>query len=339
MRIVPLLPFLVLLNLAAATPASSQAARQDLRWFKGNTHSHSLNSDGDVAPDELVTAYRALRYHFLVITDHNFVTPVEGLNALHGAEQRFLVIRGEEVTDRAPRTVGGKSVDKPVHLNLLGGTATIQPQGGPSPAEALRRDLAEMSKAGGVIQINHPNYGWTFTPADLDGSPGARLLEVFNGHPQVNNAGGGGLPSAEALWDAMLTAGQRVFAVASDDTHGVKQPGSRSAPYPGRGWVVVRASRLTPEEILGALERGDFYATTGVELSDIDRTPTALTVTVREQSFARYTVQFIGKGGRLLKTVESSPARYDLTGTEGYVRAKVLDSNGWIAWSQPVWIR
>jgi len=316
--------------------AAAQGADPPLRWFKGNTHAHTLNSDGDVTPDALVTWYREQRYHFLVITDHNVVTPVEGLNALHAADQRFLVIRGEEVTDRSVEKAGEKTTEKPVHLNLLGGTGTVTPQGGDTPTVVLQRDIEAMKKAGGLIQINHPNFGWAITAADLEASPGAHLVEIYNGHPQVNNVGGGGLPGAEALWDAMLTKGQQVFAVATDDTHDVKRAGVREAASPGRGWIMVRARQLTQDEILGAIGRGDFYASTGVELSDIQATARSFTVTVRPQSFARYTVQFIGRGGRVLKTATSSPAQYDFTGNEGYVRAKVVDSMGFSAWTQAV---
>ena len=62
-------------------------------WFKGNTHTHTLNSDGDSTPDEVVRWYREHGYQFLVLTDHNFLTSVDGLNALHGASDRFLVIQ------------------------------------------------------------------------------------------------------------------------------------------------------------------------------------------------------------------------------------------------------
>jgi len=150
----------------------------------------------------------------------------------------------------------------------------------------------------------------------------------------VNNVGGGGLPGAEALWDAMLAKGQQVFAVATDDTHDVKRAGVREAASPGRGWIMVRARQLTQEAILDALRRGEFYASTGVELSDIQATPRSLTVSIKPQSFARYTVQFIGRGGQVLKVATSSPAQYDFTGDEGYVRAKVIDSMGWMAWTQ-----
>jgi hypothetical protein len=139
---------------AVAAPAGGQAASQDLRWLTGNTHAQSLNSDGDLTPADLVAAYRGLGYHFPVITDHNFVTPVEGLNALHGAEQRFLVLRGQEVTDKVSQTRGGKSVNTPIHLNLLGGNTLIQPQGGSSPAEALQRDIDEMKWLTGTMSEN-----------------------------------------------------------------------------------------------------------------------------------------------------------------------------------------
>jgi hypothetical protein len=318
--------------LAVSADASAQQAQggAPLKWFKGNTHTHSLNSDGDSTPDDVVRWYREQRYHFLFFTDHNVVTPVEGINDVFAMPDRFLVIRGEEVTDRA--------AEKPVHLNMLGGEGVVQPQGGESVAEALRRNVAAITSAGGVVSINHPNFGWAISAADLAGGRGAHLIEIHNGHFMVNNTGGGGQPGAEELWDSMLSAGIRIFAVASDDVHQLKQPWVKASARPGQGWVVVRAARLTSEAILSALAAGDFYASTGVELSDIQATPQRLSVTVKEQSFAKYTIRFIGQGGRILKEAITSPAEFDITGTEGYVRAKVLDSNGQVAWTQPVFL-
>ena len=84
------------------------------RWYKGNTHTHTLNSDGDSTPDEVVRWYREHGYQFLVLTDHNYLTAVDGLNAVHGAADKFLVVRGEEVTSTA--------TSKPVHVNGLTST-------------------------------------------------------------------------------------------------------------------------------------------------------------------------------------------------------------------------
>ncbi|MDQ3684958.1 MAG: hypothetical protein M3430_05080 [Acidobacteriota bacterium] len=47
-------------------------------------------------------------------------------------------------------------------------------------------------------------------------------------------------------------------------------------------------------------------------------------------------MQFIGKDGRILKEVISNPAVYQFRGDEQYVRAKVIESNGKVAWTQPM---
>jgi len=319
-----------LLTAASAGAQAPASAAPAARWFKGNTHAHTLNSDGDSAPDALARWYREQRYHFLVVTDHNFITPVEPLNALFGAEDRFLVISGEEITDRAG--------DKPVHVNALGLTTLVRPQGGTRSGEVARRDVAAARAAGAISQINHPNFDWALSASDLREVAEPQLLEIFNGHPQVNNLGGGAAPGAEALWDDLLSAGRVIFGVASDDTHELRRPGLPQAAGPGRGWVMVRAERLAPDAILAALARGDFYSSTGVELTEWQVTPQSVSVKVKEQGSTRYRVQFIGKRGRVLRQDDGPSASYVFAGGEGYVRVKVTDSNGLTAWTQPAWV-
>jgi hypothetical protein len=297
-------------------------------WFKGNTHTHTLNSDGDSTPEDVVRWYREHRYHFLVLTDHNFLTSVDGLNALHGAAGRFLVIKGEEVTDRFG--------DKLLHVNGLDIASEIAPQGGSSVVEVLQRNVDAIRGARGVPHINHPNFAWSITADDLRQLDRTRLFEVYNGHPVVNQYGGGGAPSLEEMWDLVLTSGRLLYGIAVDDAHVFKQPGNPAVAGPGRGWVMVRASRLGARDILDALERGDFYASTGVVLASYDVTPAAISIQVRTEGTTRYRIQFIGRGGRLLREVPDAKATYTFAGDEGYVRGKVLDSNGWVAWTQPV---
>jgi len=43
------------------------------RWFKGNTHTHSLWSDGDAAPEHIADWYKSHGYDFLVLSDHNIL--------------------------------------------------------------------------------------------------------------------------------------------------------------------------------------------------------------------------------------------------------------------------
>ena len=89
------------------------------------------------------------------------------------------------------------------------------------------------------------------------------------------------MPGLEEVWDALLSSGTLLYGIAVDDAHVFKQPGNPRSPGPGRGWVMVRAARLEPRALLEALERGDFYASTGVELAAYDATATAITVKVK----------------------------------------------------------
>ena len=71
-------------------------------------------------------------------------------------------------------------------------------------------------------------------------------------------------------------------------------------------------------------------------LDNIETTPKSLAVTVKPQGTAKYRIQFIGKGGRLLNEAPDVSATYTFTADDAYVRARVLDSNGHTAWVQPV---
>jgi len=320
--------FLTAVLLASALPRGQAAAP---RWYKGNTHTHTLNSDGDSTPDDVVRWYRSHGYQFLVLTDHNYLTSVDALNALHGADEQFLVIRGEEVTDRFE--------EKSLHINGLDVAAKVNPQGGTSVVDVVQRNVDAIRQARGIPHINHPNFRWSITADELKQVTNNKLFEIYNGHPQVNNLGGGTVPGLEEVWDAILSSGIRLYGIAVDDAHTFKDPGNPNVAGPGRGWVFVRAAKLEARALLEAMERGDFYASTGVELTDYQVTPQAMTVTVRKTAFSKYRIQFIGGGGRLLQESADSPAAYRFTGRETYVRAKVIESNGAIAWCQPAFPR
>jgi hypothetical protein len=324
--------FVLALTALTASHAGTAAGQAPaFRWYKGNTHTHTLNSDGDSTPDDVVRWYREHGYHFLVLTDHNHLTSVDGLNALHGADEKFLVVKGEEVTDRFG--------DKPLHINGLDVAHKVLPQGGTSVVDVLQRNIDAIRHAQGIPHINHPNFGWAISADELRQVRNNKLFEIFNGHPMVNNLGGGAVPGLEEVWDALLSSGLRLYGIAVDDAHTFKSPGNAAVAGPGRGWVVVRAPKLEARALLDAMERGDFYASTGVELTDYRADARSMTVTVKKTTFSKYRIQFIGEGGKVLQEATDSPATYTFKGTEKYVRAKVIESNGAIAWCQPAFPR
>lgn len=301
-----------------------------LRWFKGNTHTHTTNSDGDSSPSEVVKWYKDHGYNFVVVTDHEFITPVNPLND-EIAGTNFLVISGQEVTDSFDK--------KPYHINGLGLDRTVKPAKLAGAVETLQKNIDNVIAAGAVPQLNHPNFGWALKADDIKLLRNVRLMEIYNGHPLVNNLGGGDSQSVEDIWDQLLTAGHVIYGIGDDDSHHFKRIGDPAAATPGRAWVFVRSADLTPTAILRALNDGDFYASTGVELEHYSATAKQISLKIKRERWSKYTVRFIGTGGRILKETHDERAVYDITGNEGYVRAKILESNGKMAWTQPVFIK
>ena len=316
--------------LSASAFAQVSSPKPQDAWYKGNLHTHTLNSDGDSTPDDVAKWYREHGYRFLVLTDHNFLTSVDGLNAVHGADEQYLIIRGEEITDRL-------LPDKPLHVNGFLVDKLVMPPGGRTVVERVQAMVDAIRGANGVASINHPNYGWAISPDELAQIQRTRLFEVFNGHPTVNNLGGGGVPALEETWDRMLSSGKLLYGTAVDDAHTFKEPGNPNVAGPGRGWVYVHAARLEPRAIIDAVERGDFYSSTGVELLSLEHTSSSLSIAIKPvPATTKYRIQFIGRQGRVLQEAVTPAATYTFKGDEGYVRAKVIDSNSRYAWIQPV---
>ena len=55
------------------------SSKSEGRWYKGNLHTHTINSDGDSSPDVVARWYKENRYNFLVLSDHNYLTDPKGL--------------------------------------------------------------------------------------------------------------------------------------------------------------------------------------------------------------------------------------------------------------------
>jgi hypothetical protein len=234
-----------------------------------------------------------------------------------------------------------------VHVNALNPRSQAEAQRGSTHRETLQKDVNAIRSAGGVAQINHPNFFWQLTADDIVATHGAQLMEIMNMHPTVNTFGAGpDTPSAEEIWDQALSRGLVIWGVASDDEHQLLESGSGEpvdpgrGALPGRGWIVVRAPYLTTEEIMKAIDKGDFYASTGVELEDYQVNTKQITIKIKAEGPFRikYRVQFIGKNGRILQDDSTNPTTYTTRGDESYVRARITDSNGRMAWTQPVFL-
>ena len=302
--------------------------------------------------------------------------PFDEFRALVEERGRFLMIPAEEISDK----VDGA----PVHINASNIVEALQPVGGATVAEAVTNNLRaveeQAARAGREIlaHLNHPNFRYAVTAEDIAHAVIERHFEVYNGHPGTEQLGDVDHPAVERLWDIANTIrlvelnAPPLFGIATDDSH--EYHGKPNASHPGRGWVMVRSTHLTPEYIVRSLKAGDCYASSGVTLDDVtyDAASRVLRLSIRADGDATYKTQFIGtrrgadvagveptskvKGrttrtyskqvGEVLAEAEGVNPQYVLRGDELYVRAVVtsstapddpsFDGQKQQAWTQPV---
>ena len=290
---------------------------------------------------------------------------------------RFIMIQGEEISDKAEGV--------PVHINATNLLELIEPAGGRTVAEAIDANLLrveEQARRTGreiLVHINHPNFGWAVTAEDLATVLRERFFEVYNGHPGVRQLGDETHPSIDQMWDIANTIrlGELkyppLFGVATDDSHNYH---GSSGATPGRGWIMVRAANLEPETLIKAVKAGDYYASSGVTLDDVQYDPRSkkIEIKIHPEAGSEFTTQFIGTKlgydakseprtspdgkplrvtrqyssdvGQVFATVEGLNPTYQLSGDELYVRAIVNSSKPPVnpvwkdqkqqAWTQPV---
>ncbi len=270
-------------------------------------------------------------------------------------DESFLIIKSEEITDEYE--------GNPVHLNVTNIRELIEPQGGNSVAEVLQNNIDAVIEQRDTTgepmfpHVNHPNYGWAVNTEDLKQLEGERFFEIYNGHPLVHNFGDSIRSGTEQMWDEVVThylhEGKPVmYGIAVDDAHQYHRFDPRNA-NPGRGWIYVKSASLTPDDLISAMERGEFYSTTGVVLKDVRIEEGTLKIEIDEEEGVNYTTRFVGtradRGsptGELFKTVRGSSASYTMSGNELYVRAKIIsdkekvnpymEGEYEVAWTQPV---
>jgi hypothetical protein len=302
---------------------------QELRWVKGNTHAHTRNSDGNETPRRVMRWYQDYGYQFLVITDHDMITETATLDS--DKNDDFILIPGEEITLSFQ--------ERPAHINALNPARQITAKPGQSMVETLQNGIDAARQAGALPQINHPNWQWSFSSDEMKELHSVHLFELLNVNHDSNNFSAGGKAGTEEIWDRLLSGGMVLYGVASDDTHDYLGDFSPDKAYPGKGWVMVRVAELTPKAVCASLEKGDFYASTGVELTKVQVTDREYKLAIQPFEDTAYTTLFIGRDGKILSRVDGPEAAYAFKGDELYVRARVYSSGGELAFCQPVFIK
>jgi len=162
------------------------APREGLLWLKGNTHAHTLWSDGNAPPEEVADFYAERGYDFLCLTEHNILADherwfpvqdggrlqpehVEKLTERFGTEwveerveegvvqmrlkrldelQARLREEGSEMLLVPSEEVTDGYEGRPVHINGLNLAAVVDPQHGVGVRDTLERNHAAIAAHG-----------------------------------------------------------------------------------------------------------------------------------------------------------------------------------------------
>jgi hypothetical protein len=221
---------------------SNITAGQDLRWWSGDLHMHTIHSDGDWTIDELLASARDKGLDFICITDHNTSSHHLEIDRLRKNWSQPLVLRGEEIT-----TYGG-------HTNAWGLSSGtwIDFRVVPKDSVSMSKVAAAVHRAGGLISINHPfapcgGCSWSYDSAVnvFD------AIEVWNGEWDLSD------DLALTMWDKILQSGRHFAAIGSSDSH-------RPANPIGQPTTHVAARIKSQTTLLNAIRQGRVYLTSKV---------------------------------------------------------------------------
>ncbi|MBN1248972.1 MAG: hypothetical protein JXC32_15035 [Anaerolineae bacterium] len=240
--------------------------RVDGNWYKGNTHIHSVFSDGGWTFEELATAYAGAGYDFLCRTDHWVASDA----ATEGEVAPLLWLDGVELDGHDER-------GSYYHVVCLGTfTGIAREMGFEAALQATRIQNA-------FTILAHPYWtGNSFDEAQRWGFDG---VEIYNHVCQWLNGKGNGAP----YWHAMLASHPDTLAIACDDAH-------VTPAHPGwnGGWVMVQAEALTVSAIVTSLRAGQYYSSMGPSFLRIEHVGRQVAVEVSPVQFIR----LVGPGSR-----------------------------------------
>lgn len=252
--------------------------------YKGALHVHTTNSDGVLSPAEMVELHKQKGYHFLVFTDHNYIT-----DGSPHTTSTFLAFGGVEDNGRFDDHLLGIG-----DLTNYPSNPEIQEDHG---YEAWNRGDA-IVLFNGIPVIAHPHYMSVNLYEALHIRSQPKMVELMD------------IPISQSYWDHMLNAGQLVYGICTDDSH--------RAEHVGYGFVVVCADYLSKREIMDRLLTGSFYSVGGSgDVLDLNVDVQNRDVYVNVPGASR--IWGITSNG-LVSIVRGDSIRYRVRAGDGYVR-------------------
>lgn len=206
-------------------------------WFKGNTHIHSVASDGGKNFRDIAELYASKGYDFLFRTDHSVASQAEN----DKEEYPLLWLDGIEIAGEDLTGAG-------FHVVCLGSFEG-------SFGDDFVADMKSVQSQGGFTILAHPHWmGNSFDDYNrwrFDG------IELYNHICHWLNGKSSGL----VHWSEALKTNPNVLGFAADDAH-------LSGAHPGwnGGWICVNTAGCNRDDIMGAVRAGNFYSSCGPEI-------------------------------------------------------------------------
>lgn len=289
------------------------------RFYKGNLHTHSTESDGHLSVAQVCQVYREAGYDFLAITDHfleHYGYPMTDTRA-HRTDD-FTTLIGAELHS------GETELGHLWHILAVGLPLDFAP---PSDGESGPELAQRAVDAGAYVAAAHPAW-YGLSENDILSLGPIHAIEIYNGTSEGHND----KALAWDIYDLLTMRGHRYTACATDDAH--FNPNRADFAL---GWVQVKAEGNTPEALLEALKAGYYYSSTGPAIYDMEVYP-GDKVVVRCSPAERVFV--VGHGWNAASAFGNGllEAEIDLNRFNSpFGRVIVRDTNGRCAWTNPFW--
>lgn len=313
-------------------------------FYKANLHCHSTYSDGKYTVEEIKDAYKKRGYSIVAFTDHEHLIDNSRLD-----DEDFLTITSCEVAIKEfPEQSTLVNFDMRVcHLNFY----ALNQHNDITPcyekvydhyvtdeirdlvkyeseyhriysAAGINEIIRIAKEQGFIVSYNHPTWSLE-NAADYLHYEGMFAVEIYN----TSCYRPGARPDDEHVFDDLLRAGKKVFCTAADDNH----------TYNGAfgGWVCINADKLEYDTVMTALQKGDFYASTGPQIFSLVQDGNE--VEIKTSPCKKIGVVTHGRRTPCKSAPENetlTTARFKLLDSDKYFRIRVTDEHGNVAYTQ-----
>ena len=306
------------------------------RYYQGNTHQHTVLSDGRLTPAEVVRRYRARGYDFLAWSEHDLYVADRSFDS-----PEFITLGGCERGHLNPYPEN----DNPgFHLCCIedAGCKEVKPryqdrQPVPPPErwegfQTVTACIRDMEERGNLVVLNHPE--WHMTPFNWILENEYFAVEIYNHATERSTVSSYGT----AYWDHALQHGKRLYAIAADDVHGYEDDHA-SCDY-GGGFIVVQAEALERKAIAASLRTGRYYASSGPRIEALWVEGDRLHVRCSECRLVVFK-SWPQRSELVMNSHDNKPvtqASQPLGAYMKYIRVECIDFAGQVAWSNPVFL-